>query len=341
MEHQKLDITWGTLWRLLAFAFVAVLTFLSIRILLALFLAVVISSGLEFIITFLESRGVPRTIGAILVFFGIVLVLVALAYIIIPLVILDANAIFSTVDKSAATYWFGPIVNFHGGQSVTLFLNRLYDQLFSGDISPINTFSDILGSLGLTIAVVFSSFYLSVSRDGVERFLRAVTPARYEHQVQGVYHRARHKVGYWFRTQILMSLVMAIMTYIALSILGVRHPFFLALLAGIFELVPVVGPIIAGAAAVVSALVISPALAFYTLLVFLVLQQFESHVMVPLLTRRTVGLHPVLVIIAILVGLEVEGLLGGLVAVPVAAVIQEIVSDWSSRKVPVPAGEQA
>lgn len=339
MGEQKLDITWGTLWRLLAFSFVAISIFFSIKIFLALFLAVVISSGLEFIVTFLESRGVPRTIGAILVFFCILLGLVILAYVIIPLVILDANAIFSTIDKSAASYWFDPIVNFHGGKSITLFLNRLSDQLFSGDLSPITTFSDILGSLGLTVAVVFSSFYLSVSRDGVERFLRAVSPARYESQVLRVYHRARHKVGYWFRTQVLMSLVMAVLTYIALSILGVRHPFFLALLAGIFELVPVVGPIIAGAAAVVSALITSPTLAFYTLVVFLGLQQFESHLLVPLITRRTVGLHPVLVIIAILVGMEIQGLLGGLVAVPMAAVIQEIVSDWSSRKVPLPPQE--
>jgi hypothetical protein len=84
--------------------------------------------------------------------------------------------------------------------------------------------------------------------------------------------------------------------------------------------------------AIISAWTVSPILAFYTLLVFLAIHQLESHVLVPLLTRRSVGLHPVLVIIALLIGLELGGLLGAFVAVPAAAVIQEVVEFRSARR---------
>lgn len=336
----KLEISWVSLWRVLIFVILGMAFFSSIQIFLALFLSVVISSGLEFLVTFLESRGMPRTLGAILVFLAIIFLVIAILYFILPLVVLDANDIFSKIDKNASSYWLGPLVNFKGSNSISLFLNRLTGQLFSGDFSPLQTFSDVLGGVGLTIAVIFSSFYLSVSRDGVEKFLKTIIPSRYESQSLRIYHRARHKVGFWFRTQIVLSFFMCLLVWGALSVLGVRHPFFLAVLAGVFELVPFVGPILSGAAAVLSALAVSSVLAFYTLLIFIFIQQFESHVLVPVLTRRIVGLHPVVVIIAILIGLELEGLLGALVAVPLAAVIQEIISDWSSRKIPIPASAE-
>jgi predicted PurR-regulated permease PerM len=106
----------------------------------------------------------------------------------------------------------------------------------------------------------------------------------------------------------------------------------IAVLAAIFELVPFLGPILSGAVAVVAALLTSVTLAFWTLIFFLIAQQFESHVLVPLLSRRSVGLHPVIVIVALLIGAEVGGVLGLIISVPVAAIAQEVVQDWSSKR---------
>jgi len=137
---------------------------------------------------------------------------------------------------------------------------------------------------------------------------------------------------------VVLSAIMGFIVWGGLTILGVRYAFLIAILAALFELVPFVGPILSGAVAVVSALLTSTTLALYTLIFFLIAQQLESHVLVPLLSRRSVGLHPVIVIIALLIGAEVGGVLGIIIAVPVAAIVQEVVQDWSSKRRAAAAG---
>ena len=331
-EQRSWDVSWISLWRLLFFASFVALLFLGRSVLAGLFLALVISSGLEFLVTFLERRGFPRTLSVIIIFLLGAIVLVAVAYTVVPFIIADLNAILSKVNKSAARSWLGPLLNFQGGQSLGLFLNRVSGQLFSGNISPLATLSDILGGFGLAIAVLVSSFYLSLSRDGVDRFIRAVLPTEYEEPALRIYHRSRRQIGFWFRTQVVMSIIVGLLTWVALFLLGVKHSFILAIFAAVVEIVPFVGPILAGAAAVIVAFAASPALALYTLLAFLAIQQFESHVLVPVLIRRTVGLHPVIVITALLMGFEIGGFLGVVIAVPAAAVLQEVIEEWSRKK---------
>jgi predicted PurR-regulated permease PerM len=107
----------------------------------------------------------------------------------------------------------------------------------------------------------------------------------------------------------------------------VKHAFALGVLTAIFEIVPFVGPIFSGAVAVLVAMTTSATLGFYVLVTFLVLQQIESHLLVPLLMRKTIDMHPVVVIVALLIGIELGGLLGALVAVPLAAVVQEVLAE--------------
>jgi len=303
------------------------------NVLLGLFLAIVISSGLEIVVDFLENRGLPRTLGVILIFLAVLLVFIILIYTVIPFVIASLNTVFSSFSRGTDAWW-GPFINTKTSQSLGAFINRFSSEFLGEGSSPLGIFSDVLGGFGLAIAVLVSSFYLSVGRDGVERFIKVVFPTDYEAMALRVYERSRKKIGAWFRTQVLLSVGMGLLVWIALLVLGVKHSFLLGIIAGIFELVPFVGPILSGALAVLVAVTDSPVLALYTLIAFLALHQFESHVLVPILTNRAVGLHPVIVIIALLIGAQAGGVLGLLVAVPAAAVLQEIIEDWSGRKQP-------
>jgi predicted PurR-regulated permease PerM len=193
-------------------------------------------------------------------------------------------------------------------------------------------FASAIGSFGLAVSVIISSFYLSLSEDGVERFLRVVIPPDYEPTTLKIYSRSRKLIGSWFRTQILLSLIMGLVIWIGLAVMHVPYAFLVAFLGGLFELVPFVGPIVAGALGIVSALTVSSSLALYTLIFFLVAQQLESNILVPVLSRRSVGLHPVIVIVALLIGAETAGIMGIVIAVPAAAVFQEVVQEWSSMK---------
>lgn len=341
MDKKTLEISWVSLWRILLFVLLVGVLYLGRQILLGLFLAIIISSGIEVLVNFLEKRGIPRTLGVILIFIIALLLIIILIYTVIPLIIIELNTVFSGFGKSAGNNFWASIFSASASKSVNAVITKLSESFFAGDISPLSWFSQTLGSFGLAVAVLISSFYLSLSRDGVERFIKAVMPLDYEKPALRIYERSRRKIGFWFQTQILLSVMLGVLVWGAMVLLGVKHAFLVGILAAVFEIVPFVGPILSGATAVLMALASSLTLAFYTLITFLAIQQLESHVLVPVLTRRSVGLHPVIVIIAILIGAEVGGVLGILISVPAAAVFQEVIEEWSVKKRPVAVGGDA
>ncbi len=332
MEKKAIEISWVSLWRILIFGTFVSLLFIGREIVLGLFLALVISSGLEVVVSFLERKGLPRTFGVIFVFLLSFFLLSLIIYTIIPFAIVDLNSVFANLGKTASNSWWGSIISPEATQSISQLVNRFSQVLFNGDISPFAIFARVLGNVVLGVAILVSSFYLSLNRDGVERFIKVVFPPDYESAALRIYQRSRRKIGFWFRTQILLSALMTLLVWGVLLLLGVRHAFLIGILSGMFELVPFAGPIIAGAVAVLSAFITSTTLAFWTLLLFIAIQQFESHILVPLVTNKAVGLHPVIVIAAILIGVEAAGFWGAIIAVPAAAVFQEIAEDWSSMK---------
>lgn len=327
------DISWKTLWRVLFFLAIAALMFAGLKVLFALFLAIVISSGLEFIVNFLEKHGLSRTLGVVLVFLFVAVLFIAIFSIVLPVLIVDINTILNTTLKelSQDPFW-GPVIGLEAAETVNFWLSRVSENIWGGGAAPWGVVSGIFGGLLLVFSVVVIAFYLSLSRDGVERFIRAVLPADYEDAALSIYERSRRRIGMWFRSQIILSLIVGFMVFVALSILGVKYAALLALLAAAFELVPYIGPILAGSASVLTALISSPILALYTLVAFVIIQQVENHILVPLIVGRRVGMHPVIVIVSLLVGAQVGGLLGILVAVPAAVVLQEVVENWTGKK---------
>lgn len=331
-EKTTFEISWTTLWRILAFVALVAVLYEGRQIVLGVFLAIIISSGLEGIVDTLERRlSLPRSVSVILIFLAALIAFVVIVYTIVPFLLVEIGTILSGVNTAALGGW-GILLNLRGAGSVSSIVGKLSSQVVASNSSPLNLFSSAIGSFGLAAAVFISSFYLSLSHDGVERFLAVVVPPDYEETTMRIYKRSKQLIGAWFRMQVMLSLIMGFTVWAGLTLLGVRYALLIALLAAVFELVPFLGPILSGAVAVVSALLTSTTLAFWTLIFFLVAQQFESNVLVPLLSRRSVGLHPVIVIVALLIGAEVGGVLGIIISVPVAAVCQEIVQTWSSRR---------
>lgn len=326
-----MEISWATLWRVLLFSVFVIILFSGRQVLLGLFLAIVISSGLEVVVDFFESKGVPRTLGVVLIFLLTILILILVIYAVVPRLIVELNSIFSNLGTSTLGS-IAPLSYIQSSKSFEAFVKKISAAFFSGSVSPLGFFSETLGGVGLAAAVFITAFYLSLSKDGVERFLKVVLPADYEKEGLRVYERARKRIGFWFQSQIILSVIMGVLVWAALTLLGVKSAFLLAVFAALFEIVPFVGPIISGAVAVLFALSTSTTLAIYTLIAFLGLHQFESHILVPILTRKIIGLHPVIVIVSLFIGAEALGFLGVLIAVPAAAVFEEVIGEWSSKK---------
>lgn len=332
MEKRVLEVSWTSLWKILFFVLLVMLVFTAKDIFFGLFLAMVISSGLEVLIDLMEKRGMPRTVGAILIFLVIAMIIAVFLYAVVPLVIVNMNTAVFNIQKASHGTWWQPLFNIKASKSINDFMSHIVDKFISNGTSPLDAVSQVFGGLSLTVSVFILSFYLSINKNGVERFIKLITPADYEEMTIRIIRHSRQRIGLWFRAQFILSIIMFLMVWGALALLGVPYPSILGATAGILELVPFVGPIIAGAVSVLVAVSVSNNLAIYTLITFLILQQFESNILVPFFMKRTTGLHPVLVIISLLIGIELDGFIGALIAVPAAAVFQEVLEDWNRDK---------
>jgi predicted PurR-regulated permease PerM len=195
------------------------------------------------------------------------------------------------------------------------------------------------GVLSFLLIVVFS-FYFAVNERGIEEFLRVVTPIRHENYVLDLWRRAQLKIGLWMQGQFLLAVLIGVLTYLGLSILGIQYALVLAVIAGVMELIPLFGPILAAVPAVAIAFANGGfAIALVVVALYLIIQQFENHLIYPLVVTKVVGVPPILVILALLVGAKLAGFLGILLSVPVAAALQELFTDMERAR-HVPEGQQ-
>ncbi|MBI1960711.1 MAG: AI-2E family transporter [Candidatus Liptonbacteria bacterium] len=334
MDRVVLEISWASIWRVLSLVFLGFVFYLARDVLVALLLVLVVSAGLAPIVNFLESKRIPRVLATLALFAFLLLALGLLIYAVLPVLLQELGSLITGL--TSATAYQDTVLNFKESANAISgllgWLKTVESRLFAGDLPLADLASNVVGGVTLAFSVIIISFYLTASKDGVERFFRAILPEKSEEYVIGLIRRASYKIGTWFQTQILLSALIGIAAFIGLSLLNVPYNFLLAALTAVLEIVPFVGPIFAGALAVGVAFSQSGTLALYTLLFFIAIQQLESHVAVPLLFRQRVGLHPVVVLSSLLIGLQIAGIIGIILAVPVAVVLQEVVEDWGARK---------
>jgi predicted PurR-regulated permease PerM len=178
------------------------------------------------------------------------------------------------------------------------------------------------------------SFYFAVIETGVDDFLEVVSPHKHKTYILDLWRRSRHKIGLWMQGQLLLGVIIGVLVYLALTILGIKHALLLAVIAAVFELIPVFGPILAALPAVLIGFVDGGVVTGLLVIgVYVLLQQFENHLIYPLVVTRVVGVPPLLVILALIIGAQLAGFLGMLLSVPVAATVQEFVNDIRERRV--------
>lgn len=335
-----MDISWLSLWRIAVMVFVAAVLFLVRDVLVAIFLALVVSSGLAPMVDWLERTGIPRMLGVVLVYLMIMLILGLFVYAILPVAVVEFGGLFQNVASLT-----GQIFTFTSTEDFLKVINDNFNQISQGaalgGVSLAAAASNLFGGLALAISVAIISFYLTLSRDGVEWFLRAILPEANEERFMQIFRRSKKRIGYWLQSQLVLSLVMGVMVFVGLWFLGVSHAFILGMSAAIFELIPYVGPVFAGSMAVLVAFSGSFKLAVYTVILFVIIQQVESNVIIPAVFHRAIGLHPVVVLASLMVGYTLLGLVGIILSVPTAVILQEFLNDWVSEKDSRRAGLQA
>jgi predicted PurR-regulated permease PerM len=193
--------------------------------------------------------------------------------------------------------------------------------------------SSIFGGLLSFILIIFLSFYLLVQEDGVSDFLRLITPLRHEKYIIDLWKRSQRKIGQWMQGQFLLGVIVAVLLYLGLMILGVKNALLLAVIAGCLEIIPVFGPILSATPAIMIAFVGGGfTSAILVLGLYVIIQQFESHLIYPLVVKKVIGVSPIVVILALIIGAKLAGFLGVLLSVPMVSALMEFVDDIEKKK---------
>jgi predicted PurR-regulated permease PerM len=172
------------------------------------------------------------------------------------------------------------------------------------------------------VTILILSFYLLLGSTSFMRTFVRMFPHQERARVEDACRRVSTKVSAWLGGQLLLAGIIGGTAALALYLMGVPYFYVLALIAGIGEMIPIVGPVLAAIPAIAVAVTVSPTLAFGVALFFLIQQQFENHVLVPKVMERQVGVSAAAVIIALLVGGTLLGVVGAILAVPTVAILQ-------------------
>jgi predicted PurR-regulated permease PerM len=175
------------------------------------------------------------------------------------------------------------------------------------------------------ILVLILTFYLLKDFALIKETLHSIVPRKSRSQARKILHEIDHSLGNYVRGQVLISSIIGVSSYMALLFLGVEFALILGIIAGITNIIPYFGPFIGAVPAVVVALLRSPALALKVIIVYTIIQQIESHLIAPQILGKSMGLHPVVVIMALIAGGQFFGIPGMIVAVPVVAVVRILI----------------
>lgn len=339
----NISITPGSVIKILFILLVTYLLFVVRDLLLVILTSVVLASAIEPITRWLMKWKIPRALSVIIIYVAGIALLAFLVTSFLPPLVNDVKSISSTIPQyiesvSEADLGQFPGVSFlveqfNQGASSSDFLKQIGTVTGQATFGFVATASAIFGGLLSFILILVISFYLAVQEDGVGNFLRIVTPAKHERYVIDLWRRSQRKIGLWMQGQLLLGVIVAILTYLGLMILGVKNAFLLAILAGVFELIPVFGPILSAIPAVGVAIIQDGfTLALMVLGLFLIIQQFENQLIHPLVVKKIVGIPALVAIVALIVGAQIAGFLGIIIAVPITAALMEYLSDVEKAK---------
>lgn len=302
-------------------------------ILVLLFVVIILVAGLRPIVAWFVARGIPRLAavsGLTLMTVGGFLVILSL---IIPAIITQLQIFvfseFPIILQKISPYY----------ESITQgrqLLNELINQLQAVSGNIVTGVVSIFGGLVSALTVLVLTFYLLLEPHPLTQTgIMTLLPPKYQQQLASSLGRISEKLGAWLRGQFLLSLIIGLLTAVAMSLIGVPAPLAIGLIAGLLEVVPIVGPLIAGIIMVMMAAV-SPEAALLKVVISLGfavgLQFLEAHLLVPNIMKQAIGVSPVVVIIALLVGSQLGGITGAIIAIPAAAILQVAAQDWPKFK---------
>jgi predicted PurR-regulated permease PerM len=345
----NISISNGTIFRFFLIILALFLVWYLRDLVLVLLTSIVVASFVEGAVRRFKRIKIGRVLSVVILYITGISLLAGLFYLFAPLLITEVYSFATFISKyapgvdfinyfsseafSGAKDLVGNLTNTGVSVSSLMSVSKAFITNLSGGF--FTTLSVAFGSIFNFFLIVIISFYLSIQENGIENFLRVILPAKQEEYVVDLWRRVNRKIAQWMKGQLLLGVLIAVLTYLVLSLLGIEYALMLSIIAGIMELIPY-GIFVAVVPAVVfsylsggisSALMVGAA--------YLIIHQFEVYLFSPLIIKRVTGLSPLVVILAVLVGFKLAGIWGLILAIPGAMLFMEILNDIEKRKISV------
>ena len=338
-SDKVLDISWGTIFKI-GIGFLIFYIIYLIRDILILFIfALIISILFNPAIDFLKRKRIPHSLAVLLtyvVFFGFLSIVI---YFSVGIFISQLKELIPHLSQyfEKISPPFEGLAN-QAFENIENFITALGGSLKEAATSIFSVLFSIFGGIFSTIFVITIAIFLSLEENWPEKTLSIIFPKKYEAFVLSIWERCQNKVSGWFSTRIIACVFVGVVSYIAFLVFGVRYSFLLALLAGILNFVPIVGPIITGLL-IITIVALDPATTsnqmvrtIFVLITFVLIQQVENNILTPILSKKFIDLPPVLVLIALVIGGTLWGFLGAILATPLAGILYEFSREFLQKR---------
>lgn len=293
--------------------------------------SIVIASFVESGVKRLRKRGMNRSVSVVIIYFLALASCFVLGYLFVPIFLEQFAQLSSVLEKylpASASVLHLPA----GSENITNIFTDIESFTSSASTGAVQAAISLFGGLFNFVLLIVLSFYLSIHEGGIDTFIRIVTPAKHAEYVVDLWRRTDRKIGLWFQGQLLLGVLVGVLSYLGLLIFDIKYSLLLALLVAVMELIPF-GIMLAIIPAVASGYLSHGSTgALEVAGLYLIIHQFEINLISPLIVKKVVGISPLVVILAVLVGMKVAGFWGVMLSVPFAVCLMEFLDDVKKQK---------
>ncbi len=331
-NKQVLDISWGAMMKILLAIMMGYFLYLISDTLVLVVFAIIISILFNPIVDFMQKLRIPRAIGAGIAYVGVFGLLSLLIYSIIPGLYEEMksfSAVLPTYIERISPFLSN--IGVEGFQNIDEIVETLRESSDEVARNLFNALSIIFGGISAALFTISLAFFFSLEGNSVERAIKIFIPKERINYTLFVWKKGRDQVTRWFLVRIMASLFVGVSSFIVFYIFNVNYALLFAIIGGLFNIVPFIGPLIAVLIFFAIISLESMTQAVFVLIAFSVIQGIES-IITPILSEKIMGVSPALVLIAIVIGGSLWGALGAILAIPLMAIIFEFLKSYLESK---------
>jgi len=318
---QKIEVSSKTIIFTIGSVLLLGVVWLIKDLIFSLFIAFIIAGALHKPVDFLEKKGVHRSISAFIVYFLFIFSIFYLFFLIIPPLAGEIIILFKNLPNIITKVIPTLASNFN--------LNFLSNNIPSLANETINLIKNAFTNIIFVTSTLFFGFYFLLEKNFPQRLLGNFFDDIKLNKINLISERAQKRMSGWFWGEIILMIVVGLLTYIGLSLMGMKYALALAVLSGLLEVVPNLGPIVATIPAFLIGLSQSYVSGLSMIALYLTVQQLENNLIVPFVMKKAVGIHPIVTLIALIIGGKLAGIMGVILAIPTTIFLETILIEMN------------